>query len=1177
MKSLDRARKKARELRKTIGVEPENLRANLLNYFQGKDINVEAVPADEIDGHEARLRADGNLFYDERLDKKPARKLFVLAHELGHLDLEHKFTNYTDGHTLGAGTDYANNGAGAVARYHARVYEEAEADAFATEFLAPCREIFQKWLESDSVTSAQIAADCGAEIEVVRTQLAQGLYEYLYGERRQSERKTLKVVLKPDVDYSKQLAAAQHIGTPALIDAGPGTGKTTTLVMRVDYLLNEKDEDPGKMLILTFSNEAAATLRSRIVGKVGEEKAGQIEINTFHGFGYAFLLKRGGNLVHPDTTIIDEAAQIEFIERLLGSADCEAVVNLRDLEETAVKIARHINHLKQRAITPEMLRRELKVWEPTEPNERKAQSVARDILKVYESYEKQLVKERVVDFADLINKPIELLELGVTEAGGVSELARAVRNNYRWIMVDEYQDVTRSVSRLLQLIAGEENPPWVVGDARQSIYEFLGAHRENIHQFERDFPGATIYGLANNFRSSTDIVQAANQLAALMEEPETPKDTKEPEKWTAATLTDSYWETPVLVAEAETQEAEYCGIVSQVREWIMDGVPPEFIAVLARTNADVANLAVALARENITATVTGILDTDGVAGDLVAAFAFVDAPTATLPRIVFALGRDSFDRETLNEIVKILLREFETRGDFSGAIFTVSDEWARDFIKRITAFYDQSLRQKHSADGFSILCSFLFEGTNYLRQVLAGTEETAKNLALSEVVTVLTRAMSYRFTHPHLQPLYSRVGLSERLRSEISGAVSGQTTVPPPAADTVRVMTCHKAKGLEFPFVIVSGQSLNSKESDLSLPPKLKPKLENERAAADSLLFVGVTRAQQAVVVSYSTSKNAKTNTLTREATDLLKNWKEVFNVPAVSWRRAENLEKGDNTPRACGALWGGEFKQRSGSLPVAALSRQDCALRVYLEDWVGIRFPTSLWHLYPQFYESVRYTLEQTVFRSHMNAPPMTPAEAEDWFVKTFVLEKTLENPLAPLYLKNGSRIVRRFAEIYKPQNRAKRFIKSAVLDLESLSGYDVLSIPVRLSLVAHYEEETGTQHAIIFRPESLTDAKTERVTAEIPWSRIDRLGRKLAFLLLRKAGHNIEPWVYSGADGILYKLLWNRNSDTTKADTESALVRLKNYDNKQFEWQINERMCGRCPCRIGCPYWLKALPKNE
>lgn len=1164
-------------MRKIIGFEPENLLANLLNYFEEKDINVEAVPADEIDGHEARLRADGNLFYDERLDKKPLRKLFVLAHELGHLDLEHKFTNYTDGQHLGAGTDYANNGAGVVARYHARVYEEAEADAFATEFLAPCREIFQKWFDSDNLTSAQIAANDRLEIEVVRTQLAQGLYEFLYGdERQQSKRKRLEVILKPDVDYSKQQAAAQHAGSPALIDAGPGTGKTTTLVMRVAHLINERGKDPNKMLILTFSNEAAATLRARIVTAIGEDKAGRIEINTFHGFGYSFLLKRGGNAVHPDTTIIDDGAQIELIQRLIGSADCETIVNLRDLEETAIKIARHINYLKQRAVKPEAFGRELKDWETAAPNERTAQAAARDILKVYEIYEKELIKERVVDFADLINKPVELLEFGAEEnTDGVSELARAVRKDYQWVMVDEYQDVTRSVSCLLQLITGAESPPWVVGDARQAIYEFLGAHRENIHQFERDFPGAKVFELANNFRSSPDIIRAANQLAVLMEKPETPKGAKEPEKWTAATLTGSYGTTPVLLAEADTEEAEYRGIVSQVREWIEAGVPPEFIAVLARTNADVANLAVSLVGEKITATVTGILETDCVAGDLVAAFAFADAPMATLPRIAFALGRENFDRKMLNEIIKNLLSEFETRNDFSGVSSAAGDERERVLTEKIASFYRQSLAHTHSADGFSILCSFLFDETSCLRGILAESEETKKKLALSEIVTVLTRAMSYRFAHPHLQPLFSRIGLSERLRSEMSGAVSGQTTVPPPASGSVRVMTCHKAKGLEFPFVIVSGQSLKLKESDLSLPTSLKPKIENERAAADSLLFVGVTRAQQAVLVSYASSKNAKTNAATREASDLLQNWKEVFDVPTVHWQRPENLKTGDNSPHTSDALWGGTLKQRSGSLPIAALSRQDCALRVYLEDWVGVRFPSALRHLYPQFYESVRYTLEQIIVRFHSDAAPMTQTEAEDWFVKTFVHEKTLENPLAPLYLKNGSRIVRKFVEIYKPPTRAIRFIKSAVLDLNSIS--DDLSLPIRLSLVAHYEDENGTEHAVIFRPESLVDPKSGRITPEIPWSRISRLGRKMTFLLLPKNLQNFEPWVYSGKDGYLYKLLWNQKAETTAADIKEAFKKLEGFNNHQFEWQINEWNCRTCPCRISCPYWLKSLPEKE
>lgn len=1176
MKSLERARKRARELRNSIPIEPGKLLEGILKYFEAHDINVEAVPADVIGGHEARLRSDGNLFYDERLDEKPWRKLFVLAHELGHFDLKHKFTNYTDNRKLGAGSDYANNGAGAVARYHARIYEEAEADAFATEFLTPCREVFNEWLNSGELTSMQIADRAGVESEVVKTQLAQGMFVYLYngGEQSQNTRKKLEVRLKPDIDFTKQRAAAVHWGSPALIDAGPGTGKTTTLVMRVDYLINELGEDPTKMLILTFSNEAAATLRSRIIAKVGEEKAGQIEINTFHGFGYSFLLKRGGDAIHPDTTIIDDAAQIEFIERLLGSTDCDLIINLRDLRETASEIARHINFLKQRGITPENFRNELKTWEAADKNAGKSQTAAREVLEVYDLYERELIKQRVVDFADLINKPVELMTSG-SDANGISPLVESVREDYRWIMVDEYQDVTRSVSRLLQLIAGTKNPPWVVGDARQSIYEFLGAHRENIYQFERDFPGAKIFELENNFRSSPEIIRAANQMATLMENPDFQKGEKEVEKWQAATLTESYGETPILLAAAETQEAEYRGIIAQVKSWIDDGVPPEFIVVLARTNSDVANLAVALGREKITATVTGILETDGVAGDLVAALAFADAPTAVLPRIVYALGRNGFDETELNEIIKRMLAEFETRGDFSGADSMASSEKANDLIERVVSFFNESSQQKHSADGFNILCSFLFDKTNYLRAILAETDETIRNLALSEIITVLTRAMSYRFTHPHVQPLFSRIGLSESLRAEMSGSTPSQTAVPPPAAGSIRVMTCHKAKGLEFPFVIVSGQSFNGKESDLWLPPDLKPKIENEQLAADSLLFVGVTRAQRAVVVSFAASKNAKTNTATREATDLLKKWKETFDVPQVDWKRSENSEVNKGELHTAGAVWGGKLKQRSGSLPVAALSRQDCALRVYLEDFVGVRFPTALWHLYPQFYEGIRYTLEQIVVRFHTSDAPMTPAEAEEWFVKTFLLKKTAENPLSPLYLKKGIKIVKKFTAEYKTETRAKHFFKSAVLDLESIS--DDLTQPIRLSLVAHYEDVNGTEHAVIFRPESLADPKTGRITPEIPWSKIGRLGRKLAFLLLQKNGKTLVPWVYSGADGFLYKLLWNQKPETTRADMQAAVTRLENFDKQFFEWQINEWNCGGCPCRISCPHWMKALPKKE
>lgn len=1176
MKSLERARQKARELRESFGPEPQDLLTQIINHFKVREIYIEEVEPRVIDKHEARLQNDGNLFYNVRLDKKPRRKLFVFAHELGHYTLEHQFTNYTNGYSLGIGTDYANSGAGAVARYHARSLEEAEADAFAAEFLAPSLDIFNQWMNNPELTPQIIADQIGIDIDVVRIQLAQGLYRHIYGEQEEKETKKQPVELKKNIDLNKQTAAAGHEGSSALVDAGPGTGKTSTLVKRVEYLLNEKGAEPEKMLILTFSNEAAATLRERITKKAGAEKAEKIEINTFHGFGYSFLLEKGLD-IDPDITILDDSAQIEELQRVIAVADCELIVTLWDLEETAYKLAKHISYLKQREITPEIFLKKITDWESRDKKAKKTQKAARDVFRVYNLYEKRLPKIPAVDFCDLINKPVELLS-DEKDAGKLSSLLAAVRQEYRWIMVDEYQDITPSVTKLLKLIAGPDNPPWVVGDTRQSIYQFLGADRENIKQFIADFPDTEPFNLENNFRSSDAIVAAANQMATLMDNPEHEKGRKEIQYWQAAILMESFGAMPVRISAAETERDETSEIVGQVKEWIEAGISPEDIAVLARRNVDVKNIALALGRQNIKATVTGILTVDGVAGDLAAAEAFIDAPQATLARIIKILAGEEPNQQLLDEIIKSLLSELQQGNEFPHACENIRPRFpsATALIEKTETFYMALAKERHRADGFNSICLFLFDKSNYLRSILGWKDATARNLALSEIVTVLTRAMTYRFGHVHTRPRISRIGFSERLRAELSGTATGKTLVPPTVSDSVSVMTCHASKGLEFPFVVVSGQYYKDDDYEWWLPPDVRPSPENDRSQAESLLFVGITRAQRAVLVTYSTSKNAKPGNSSRQAVPLLQKWRSVFDVPFTQVPRGAEATDFIAGPQHQIDVWGGDLRDGK-ALRASSLSQDNCPLRTYLEDFVGVQFPSSLKQLYPFFYESVRFTLGETVRRAHSNENAFTPDECAEMFSKAFSREFTISTPLFPLYLKTGIRMVKKFAENYRPVPKAARFFDFKFIDPEILKAESAIDqMTVQTDLVTHYENESGIQLAMIFRPESLAEPNDEKYPATISWSAIKNNSHKMSLLLIKKGTRVLVPQVFSGADGQIYSLRWHQSPETTDLDTSGAFARLNDYSLRKFEWHINEWQCERCPCRISCPHWMNPARKK-
>jgi superfamily I DNA/RNA helicase len=1163
--AIDRAKHRARELRNQIGTDPSGLVERLRDYFNKRGINLCSVPAHAIDNHHARLvPADGCLYYDEKLDKKPAEKLFVLAHELGHLELHNKRLSdpFARLDPL-RGSSYADAGASAIARYHSRVYEEAEAEAFAIEFLAASDELYNEWFRNESATSETIAVRLGIPQNVVRVQLAEGLYTHVHSSYKVNGR-TLTQGDKEFIEYHTQTEAARHTGTPAFINAGPGTGKTSTLIKRVEYLLAELHAAPEEMLILTFSNEAAAELRARIGNRFDEETASAIEIYTFHGFGYSFLLTHDFD-VPPDTVIIDEAAQVELLTRLLGKVACDTIIKLRIPEETAEEIARHINLLKERLITPEDLDVSITEWVANTPEEQTEQRKAREVLNVYREYEKSLPSIPAIDFADLIVKPLRLLKKD-SKGEQVSELVRRVREKYKWVMVDEYQDVSRAVAQLLSLICGPTNPPWVVGDFRQAIYRFLGASPENVLRFAEDFKGAVPFELDTNFRSCEEIVQAANQLAMLMEHPE--QETADYHKrWRRGTATGCFGEHPITIATADSDGAEYAGIASHLRDWVERLVPLQDIAVLARRNIDVRNITLSLWRAGIRATTSGILTPDGAAGDLASVLAFVDQPRSALGRVVYALGRKRYKESALNRTVKHLNTELDLQEtqvkNYKGKAKDL--DGSAELLMEVAALRERLDEEKYSGDAFTLVAAFLFDYSNYLRRALIQPDEVQRSLVLSEIVTVLTRAASYRFSHPHMQPKPARIGFCERLRHELASSTPNRT--PPRAAgDAVRVMTCHAAKGLEFPYVAVAGQTLSPKEQQWWLPPALRPTLAEDRAQADALLFVAVTRAERAVLISHAESKSGSKKT--REATSLLNRWQTCFNLPSTTW---EGKTVAPPTV-VINSIWGGS--PRRGRLPARTLSKKTCSIRTYLEDFVGVRFPSNIPPLYPRFYAAARAAMGQVVRRAQEAAHTVSAAEAETAFIDVFTGEEIADHPHFLFYQRIGAEFTSRFANVYRPEPRAIEFLD--LIDVTREIAGDMAEedlLPLRLDLVAHFHGDDGQDHAILFRPEALGTRKQGELPKELPWSKISDPARTMTFLLLRRRSEKLQPWVFSAADGALYQYRWNQRAETMEDDTAAALARLQAFSRRRFEWRINDYTCEQCPCRIVCPYWIGAL----
>ncbi|HZS08488.1 MAG TPA: UvrD-helicase domain-containing protein [Blastocatellia bacterium] len=1157
MRTLDHARQRARETRAAVGAQSDNLLDRLRVWIEEHyQIELIPVPAIVIDEGRAEISpAERSLNYDERLERRPADLLWVLAHELGHLVLHARLTRHDLPDDPLLGSYFLNDGASALSRYSRRAREEAEANVFANEFISPTRDVFEEWRDDANATSYSIARQRGVPEQIVRVQLAEALYRLMLApdadDRAEtvSEQKTRKAF---DCD-SSQLEAATFTGAPALVTAGPGTGKTATLVRRIEFLLGEHGAKPQQFLVLTFSNDAAEELRERIAARFGDAVAAEMEIATFHGFGMSFLHTHALDL-DPDITILDETGQQELITEMLGSLHCPNIINLRDPEETVKRLQRHINYLKDRVIddqpiTPELLAAELERWQPTE-EEVGENRKASELLEVFHAYEAAKTARPAVDFADLIALPIRVL-------ASRPQLVAGIREKYRWVLVDEYQDVSRTVAILLQHLCGAGNPPWVVGDMRQAIYRFRGAAPENVLRFTDEFPGARVFELQKNYRSCPEVVHAANQLAALMEAGDGNDTEAAANRWHAATDIGGIGAQVIALARAGSDSAEYDGIAAQVRAWLEMGVAPKDIAVLARRNVDVRNIVLALGGRRIKATTSGLMTPEGAAGDLAAVITFADRPEASLPRIVFSLGRDRYDTALLNEVIAHLLKAFDEQKEFPGSLV---NEAIDPLLNEIRRLYDSLKGEFYSGDAFGLMSNFLFNGSDYLRRILDSRDVAKRALTLSEVITSLSRAAGYRFTHPDLSPIESRIAFAQHFR----GSLNSSTPIveaPRSEAAAVRVMTCHASKGLEFPCVIVAGQTLSQMREEMWLPPSLQPSPLDEKAQADALLFVGVTRAKRALVVTCAESKSGTERAVTRAVTPLLESWQSAHELPAVSWK-ANLLER---EKVAIDAVWGGALR---GRLAAATLDEGNCSVRAYLEDFIGVRFPDSLRSLYPSFFVALRLAMQKVVEQAQETNQQVSENEAVAIFAESFSESEFAEHPHYLLYRETGALYITRFARAYIPRSGAGEFIDPALLVEET----DSRLLPLRFDLVAAFRCADGTSHAITFRPESLAKAAAKNRPGELLWSGL-KPAQRMAFLLLKDRLPELEPWVFSAADGVLYKFLWNQRPANMTAEAERANDRWRALTSRRFETKLNERACDRCPTRIACPHWIGAV----
>lgn len=1133
MRSLDEARRRARECRAQLGGSQSELLERLERHLKTEHrVRFYAVAPEYLDGGEGEIDASGErprLQYSRDLDDDPARKLELFAHEYGHLVLHARLRNAGLPPDPVLGSAYLGEGAAALARYNSRSREEAEADAFATEFVCPSEELFARWRADEALTPEALAADMGVSVELVRIQLAEGLYRL--GSPTEGGTGDTKAETPPNEDQER---AATRKGIPVLVDAGPGTGKTKTLVRRVVHLLAEEDAAPENLLVLTFSRAAADELRERVSRAVGAETAARIEIATFHEFGMKVLCDHGHLLGLAERfAILDEPAQEEMVARVLGRVPCDTILKLKDLDDTARDVARHITYLKDRRVTPARLAEEIAELPEADP--------ARALHAVFEGYEVAKEEHRAIDFADLILLPTRILEN--------EELRGRFRDKYRWVMVDEYQDVSRAVASFLQRLCGPGNPPWVVGDARQAIYRFRGAAPENVTEFPNDFPGAEMHTLSWNYRSSAAVVDTANQLAALMSGVPQAEGT-----WRAATEPGPVHGVAVEVVDADSDRAEHDAVAARVCEWMeREGAAPRDIAVLARRNIDVRNIALALNRAGVPAVTAGLVTTEGAGGDLAAVLALLDAPRAAVPRLVHLIGRSRVETDELNACVTRILAEVDEQGAFAAEETGPAAE-----LRRLA----EELRPlRFSGDAWDVLCAFLFGRGGYLRGVLARRAQAEASLDLEEILTSLGLALMHRVTRMEGDRRASRLAFAARFRERLTEA-AGSALATRPIVDAVRVMTCHASKGLEFPFVAVAGQSLPLRVRGYPwLPAALRPSAQDDALQADALLFVGVTRARRAVSVSFARTSSGADGAQGRPLPGLLTQWSSAGAVSV----RTEVRGPAEKENVAMGSIWGGTVP---ATITAYGLSG-DCAIRTYLEDHLRIDFPPGETSLYPKFIWRSRRAMQQITVLAHERGVPVSGDEGEALLVAQWPEDDFADHPHLPIFRPRAVRWVRDYAAVYEPGDEPAEVLTG---EIEIEAGGDARVM--RGDLVAHVRT-ASSMIAVMLRPDDLQPGKKDPTS--LNWSALKQ-SHRLPFVLLQEVEPEIQPRVFVGPSGRLFPYKWSdrKREEGLKKEAEAARAALANQVAGRFEHTVDDYGCDRCRCRVSCPVWIGALPRD-
>ncbi len=832
------------------GRDPYKPYAFALAEADRRGLAVEKVPTGDVrlHGGKALYDPDALLIVHENANDD-FMHAFLIAHEIGHVELGGHAEAFT---TVNADPlrswETSVGGIDRVVDYNRRQRREVQMDLFAREFLLP-RSVVRRLHVEEGIAASDIAARLGAPFSVVAQQLFDALL--LPEIELPSAEQRIEKPLNPG-----QIEAVKHRGTPYLLEAGPGTGKTQTLVARVEDLLTTS-VDPSRMLVLTFSNKAAGELSERIAAKRAEAAAA-MWIGTFHAFGLDVVRRFHDRLRLPaEPRLLDRSEAIEFLEDEFPRLRLVYFKELSDPSFLLSDILSAISRAKDEVIDAAGYRLlgQTMLETASTGEQREAAKRSLDVATVFTAYEKLKIDHGYVDFGDLVSMPVRLCESD-------AEVSKYLAMLYEHVLVDEFQDVNRSSIRLLKALTGNGQGLWVVGDAKQSIYRFRGASSFNVARFGvEDFPGGKRGRLSVNYRSVEEIKNTFVQFASGMVvttgsdiclEAKRGKSNVAPEHRIAGTA-----------------EEEIAAVGEAIEEMRLAGHGFRNQALLCSGNDRLAKFAAGLEGLGIPVLYLGSLFERDEIKDLLSLLSML------IDRRAMGLLRVAAKEEhevSLSDVASVLsyLKDHGSQpliwAKHIEKVPGLSVEGGEG-LRRIAGLLDGFTP---SDNAWNVLATVLLDRTRITADIAGASDVAARSRGIA-----IWQFMNFLRSQPSGQGLpISR--LLERIRRLVLLSDERELRQLPAAAqgiDAVRLMTIHGSKGLEFPVVHIpslndgtlprsAGQALarGIAPPDGLIEGALEGGADAARAAhveeQECLFFVALSRARDRLLF-YSSSKKA--------------------------------------------------------------------------------------------------------------------------------------------------------------------------------------------------------------------------------------------------------------------------------------------------------------------------------